>query len=243
MMNSSDRLVLDALKAQVKYSKQDWALIEDAVEKAGGIMNVDGVARTMLEKAAKQSFGGNRSAAGRYAAGIRWGHTNGMTPEQEAERRSKGWLGRVPSPPDRAEGRYLGNGGFDLRLDPTKGRHSTHVSSGSPDQLGSRRKVVSIAPINASELKRGQVINFQDPKTGGGGNWTVHSVTRNGSKVTATLQPADTGVTHWREGPKLKLVERPWRLRDMPARYQKTYEFHVNDIVDQLRLGPAEEFK
>lgn len=90
MMNSSDRIVLDALKAQVKYSEQDWALIEDAVEKAGGIINVDGVARTMLEKAT-QSFGGNRSAAGAYAAHVRWGQgaNRGATASQHKAAREQ----------------------------------------------------------------------------------------------------------------------------------------------------------
>lgn len=65
-------------------SDQEWLGVIGEVRKAGGIRNVDGYARFVLEQAtqqivlekaaqAKQSFGGNRSAAGAYAANQRWG--------------------------------------------------------------------------------------------------------------------------------------------------------------------------
>ena len=64
---------------------QEWLGVIGEVRKAGGIRNVDGYARFVLEQAtqqivlekaaqqAKQTFGGNRSAAGQYAANQRWG--------------------------------------------------------------------------------------------------------------------------------------------------------------------------
>lgn len=67
-------------------SDQEWLGVIGEVRKAGGIRNVDGYARFVLEQAtqqvvlekAAQNFGGNRSAAGSYAANMRWrGSNNG----------------------------------------------------------------------------------------------------------------------------------------------------------------------
>ena len=229
-MDKADKLVLDTLYGEARkwMTDTEWRDVVAEVEKAGGIVNVGGVARATLEKAVTHmSFGGSRSAAGAYAARVRWSQHRGEA------------IGG---------GRPLGNGGFDLRLDPTNSTKTPYVFSGRTVGgigLTSIRRVESITPINASQLKRGQVISFQDVngvrgKDRRGGYWTVHKVTRDGDKVTATLQEAQDGITHWREGPQLKLVERPWRLNEHEI-YQSTHEFHVNDIVDQLRLGPAEE--
>lgn len=65
-------------------SEQEWLGVICEVRKAGGVRHVNGYARFVLEQAtqqivlekaaqAKQSFGGNRSAAGAYAANQRWG--------------------------------------------------------------------------------------------------------------------------------------------------------------------------
>jgi hypothetical protein len=53
----------------------EWIAVIREVEKAGGIRNVDGYAFTAIQKA--KSFGGDRGAAGRYAANIRWGRNSG----------------------------------------------------------------------------------------------------------------------------------------------------------------------
>ena len=98
-MKSADRLVLDALHREARnwMTNAQWAEVVDAVEKAGGVREVQGFAREVLAKAARQSFGGNRSAAGAYAASIRWGnrganggastagHANGSTGGGEDE--------------------------------------------------------------------------------------------------------------------------------------------------------------
>ena len=58
-------------------SAEQWTLVEREVEKAGGVDKVDGYTGVLLRDAiAKASFGGDRSAAGRHAANIRWqGHS------------------------------------------------------------------------------------------------------------------------------------------------------------------------
>ena len=80
-MKTSDRLVLDALHREARnwLTPAQWQEVEKAVVDAGGILAVDGFARQIIEKAARQSFGGDRSAAGRYAAGIRWGKGGGSS--------------------------------------------------------------------------------------------------------------------------------------------------------------------
>ena len=76
-MQKADRLALERLRPNTDASAAEWDLLVKAVIKAGGIRNVSGYAKDLLEKAAKQSFGGNRSAAGAYAASIRWGNRGG----------------------------------------------------------------------------------------------------------------------------------------------------------------------
>jgi hypothetical protein len=75
-MDQANRFALDALHhdALAFVSEHEWQQIVVEVEKAGGLLNVDGYALTILKKAAeRKSFGGDRSAAGRYAAQARWG--------------------------------------------------------------------------------------------------------------------------------------------------------------------------
>lgn len=80
-MKNADRRVLHALHdaALDLMSDREWLAVIGEVEKAGGVLSVDGYARTALQKAAvhKQSFNGNRSAAGAYAASVRWGKGGG----------------------------------------------------------------------------------------------------------------------------------------------------------------------
>jgi len=81
-MNEKDKNVLDAMAPALSQilTEQQIGFLHEEVEKAGGIMNTTGVARELLEKTAAAivagvgtSFGGNRSAAGAYAARVRWG--------------------------------------------------------------------------------------------------------------------------------------------------------------------------
>lgn len=75
-MTEADALVLKALEpsARAFVDEAEWSEILAAVEKAGGVRQVDGYAKAVLEKA--KSFGGNRSAAGSYAARMRWRGSN-----------------------------------------------------------------------------------------------------------------------------------------------------------------------
>jgi hypothetical protein len=73
----ADKLLLKQLhkSALEIMTLPEWIAVIREVEKAGGIRNVDGYAFTAIEKA--KSFGGDRGAAGRYAAQIRWGRNSG----------------------------------------------------------------------------------------------------------------------------------------------------------------------
>jgi hypothetical protein len=70
-MNQSDIIVLESLKPHM--SDFVYAMVIQAVEKAGSIREVTDKSVMFELVKAKQSFGGNRSAAGAYAASVRWG--------------------------------------------------------------------------------------------------------------------------------------------------------------------------
>ena len=70
-----DQMVLDRLRPFADASPSDWEILVEEIAKAGSIRNLDGYALTLLEKA--KSFGGNRSAAGAYAASVRWSRRGG----------------------------------------------------------------------------------------------------------------------------------------------------------------------
>ena len=88
-MNQRDKDVLDAMhQTLVKFlSEPEIQLLHQEVEKAGGVAKTTGYARELLEKSAaimagavaSRSFGGNRSAAGQYAARMRWGRSGGSS--------------------------------------------------------------------------------------------------------------------------------------------------------------------
>jgi len=70
-MTTPDELILEALRPFM--TDLGYAFVVQEVQKAGSISGLtNSVALAELIKA-KQSFGGNRSAAGAYAASIRWG--------------------------------------------------------------------------------------------------------------------------------------------------------------------------
>jgi hypothetical protein len=75
-MDNADLRLLYALhhSALEIVSEREWIGVIDEVRKAGSVLKVEGYAQIVLQKAAqRQSFGGNRSAAGAYAASVRWG--------------------------------------------------------------------------------------------------------------------------------------------------------------------------
>jgi hypothetical protein len=74
-MKLADEMLLAQMRESVLQDipENQWNLVVDEVEKAGGVRQVQGYAKVLLHDAiTKASFGGNRSDAGRYAANVRW---------------------------------------------------------------------------------------------------------------------------------------------------------------------------
>lgn len=264
---SADAIVLEQLRPYADATDEQWDLIVEEVAKVGGIRYLNGYAAEVLRKSAAviaatttaaqmsggkgKSFGGNRSAAGQYAARVRWGGrgqrsggsqaSNGKDdkPSMAVGSMSDQILGDIGSS---VKG-DLGNGGVDMRLDP-KWHNSKKMFVG--DLFGAQRQIEARTVVAAGELKRGAVIVFHNPNTrvASMGIVTVHKVERRGDSVTVTFQPASSSIQHWRSGPRLDIGEHPegWKLKDKPND-QRTVTFHVNDIMDQLWLGPAEDYR
>jgi hypothetical protein len=108
--NSKMRKADEFLLAQIReglladFPDDQWKLVEEEVEKAGGVREVGGYTGVLLRDAiTKASFGGDRSAAGRYAAEQRWkGHEKGGARGRKAELAEKypraGAVVDLPSP-------------------------------------------------------------------------------------------------------------------------------------------------
>lgn len=82
-MTPAERLFLDTIRPFANATDSEWAAIESIVAGGTPVTALEGVAKTMVKdamiKAERQSFGGNRSAAGAYAASVRWGNRGGST--------------------------------------------------------------------------------------------------------------------------------------------------------------------
>jgi len=82
-MRLADQYLLAQIREKLLSHIPDdqWRLVEEEVDKAGGVREVGGYTGVLLTDAiSKASFGGDRSAAGRYAAQQRWkGHTKDDT--------------------------------------------------------------------------------------------------------------------------------------------------------------------
>lgn len=82
-MTPAERLFLDTIRPFANATDSEWAAIESIVANGTPVTALEGVANTMVKdamiKAERQSFGGNRSAAGAYAASVRWGNRGGST--------------------------------------------------------------------------------------------------------------------------------------------------------------------
>lgn len=76
MSSAGDRLILESLRTTTlsHWSDAEWGRLTKEVERVGGVTNLEGFARDAIIEALKkaQSFEGDRSAAGRYAANMRW---------------------------------------------------------------------------------------------------------------------------------------------------------------------------
>lgn len=80
-MKTADKIILDALAPHM--SDLGYAMVVDKIEKAGGITNLTDTVAIAELVLAKKKFG-SRSAAGEYAANIRWKefHTAGPSGEK-----------------------------------------------------------------------------------------------------------------------------------------------------------------
>lgn len=76
MSSAGDHLILEALRKSTLSHLPDaeWGMLTSEVDRVGGIVNLEGYARDAIAEAVQKakSFGGDRSAAGRYAANMRW---------------------------------------------------------------------------------------------------------------------------------------------------------------------------
>lgn len=106
-IEEADQRVLDALRPYSDLSDEQWELLEDEVAKAGRITDANGTVVYALTKA-KQSFSGNRSAAGAYAANVRWGRNrSGATdPTAGGGGGGSGESGLIGTPPDIPDADY-----------------------------------------------------------------------------------------------------------------------------------------
>lgn len=78
-LSLGERTVLKTLQPEMlkMMTMTEWVSIVRKADNAGSLSALDPYAMEVLTKAARRSFGGNRSAAGSYAANIRWGRSNG----------------------------------------------------------------------------------------------------------------------------------------------------------------------
>lgn len=96
-LSNAQRDILDHLREGVLWDlpQHDWDVVVAEVEKAGDIRNTTGTVKTILvgaiEKAAR-GFGGDRSAAGRYAAEQRWLN------QQRKQQMAQGMSPKTPAP-------------------------------------------------------------------------------------------------------------------------------------------------
>jgi hypothetical protein len=136
-----DANILTALRKTVYWDMKDelWTIIEEEVAKAGGIRSTKGAVQTILltgmQKAAR-GFGGDRSAAGRYAAQQRWA---GHTPQQ---------------------GGGMGRGGAMQETSQMRGQRAG-VGGGQPQ--GPQVDVIANTPEEAIEaLQQGKTVAFTE---------------------------------------------------------------------------------
>lgn len=93
-MNLADEMLLAQMRESLLRDVPDeqWNLVINEVEKAGGVRQVQGYSRTLIYDAiVKASFGGDRSEAGRYAANVRW-QAQGSSGDSKSSGR-KAWKG------------------------------------------------------------------------------------------------------------------------------------------------------
>jgi hypothetical protein len=138
-LSKGEQSVLENLRAGVLWGLSDglWNQVVSEVEKAGSITKVQGSAQVILYDAIQKAaggFGGDRSAAGRYAAQQRWkGHV-----KQEPQGAGQGAAGLPAGTSER-----LGN---PVRWDPK-----------------SRREVVQVKTVEEAyeEIAKGNLVEME----------------------------------------------------------------------------------
>lgn len=101
-IGARDAIVLDTLRPFSDLTDEQWHLLEEEVRKGGGISEVSGTVWYALEKA-RQTFG-NRSAAGAYAANVRWSRNRGG--DRAMDSQTGGGGGMTGTPPKLSEADY-----------------------------------------------------------------------------------------------------------------------------------------
>jgi len=143
-LSKGELSVLDDLRAGVLWGLPDalWKQVVAEVEVAGSIKSVGGSARVVLHDAiakAAQGFGGDRSAAGRYAAQQRWkGH------QKQEPQTAGGASAQSPLPEGTSE--RLGS---PVRWDPK-----------------SRREIVKVSTVEEAyeEIAKGNLVEMDSPQ-------------------------------------------------------------------------------
>ena len=142
-MKLSDRIILDTLRkcGCEDVSQSHWEMVENAVEKAGDIRDVTGMAQTIIfDVVRKQSFS-SRSEAGRYAANMRWKGQGQRTEGAKGNAKFSevgGILGRFKAQPVKIEDSKV-QGGLAMKVTTTAATLDKLFGKGNYIELGSRR--------------------------------------------------------------------------------------------------------
>jgi hypothetical protein len=154
-MKLADEMLLAQMRESVLQDvpEEQWNLVVDEVEKAGGVRQVQGYTRTLIYDAiTKASFGGNRSEAGRYAANVRW--QDGSKADRKArdygssKRSYNKWANSDPS-----------------EQTATVGNLQSWIKQGflDPDNLSDQDSARLSQDANAEELKEGNLADDLPP--------------------------------------------------------------------------------
>jgi len=139
----SDRIILDTLRkcGCEDVSQSHWEMVENAVEKAGDIRDVTGMAQTIIFDAVRKQSFSSRSEAGRYAANMRWKGQGQRTEGAKGNAKFSevgGILGRFKAQPVKIEDSKV-EGGMAMKVTTTAATLDKLFGKGNYIELGSRR--------------------------------------------------------------------------------------------------------
>lgn len=189
-VQKADMLVLERLYPHANMTFEQWNLLVDEVVKAGSVKNVNGYAADVIAKAAKQSFGGNRSAAAQYAANVRWGHKGGKGGTSTA-------AGPKSSSPADSGGAAQGMGA----------------------KQAARAEILSDVPDGYDKIGVADWAHLAKPTTVGGRTYAGHEIIPESAKVKVgreTYHDSSSGEAITR--PKSNAVNREIQNHNMTAR-------------------------